>query len=119
MKFVGDCVINEINSGVGKNSGKNYYHIKGILISSPDCKPFSGIPFDKFIKEDAFRDIYTYMNTVDTDRVYLNMGASLVSLSGQNSDVSFNLFINGLADQEALAPVSTDKNSSGKEGKKS
>ncbi|MBQ8983758.1 MAG: hypothetical protein IJ079_09230 [Lachnospiraceae bacterium] len=117
MNFIGDCVNNEIRSGVGKNSGKEYYHIKGILISSPDCGPFSGIPFDKFVKEDVYREIYTYMSAVNSDRVFLRLGVSLVSISGQNSDVSFNLFINGLADQEYNAPVSS--NNSEKGGKKS
>ena len=112
MKTVCDVVLTELSSAISQRTQKPYYRFKGVIVGCQEFPILSGLAFDKFISE----DVYNELSTLTSDRFDCSVGLSRVASNSRDSDISFNLFINGFPkdepDESGYVPVvdENDKN---------
>lgn len=104
-QIIADVVITELISAVSQRSGKEYYRFKGIIVGCPEFPLLAGVPLDKFISEEVYKEL----STLQQDRFDCSIGLGRTNATGRDSagnffDIAFNLFINGFPKEEIDEP---------------
>lgn len=102
MVVTADVVIQNLYSGVGSKSNKPYYVFECVVVGCQKLPIIAGCALKKFISE----DVYNELGTLTQDRFDCLIGISRAPVSGQECDIGFKLFINGLPKDDEAASSS-------------